>query len=177
MIKFEKTNLLGIYLYLRQLEMSIDRRMKLKDFEDVKNFFAIRTSPSKVVDFLRKKSGLNQVDLSQNENTDLNMPEYNSNIIVRTFRRYFLPNSLFKVEVIYTVFLLECVLKFFQNPNNESDVADLRYRLRLCYETIYTPLFPASDRKKVQDIEHLNQADFIKYKKLEEILGTSWLSR
>lgn len=163
---------LGLFCYLRQLELSLDR---FDIWEKLLEYFSKRTPITSVMDALEALLKKNNEPLKTRSNFAIRDTFFNKwlQYALSLFGR---KPYLYSEEIRYIHYLFGAVLLLFRKKDKPEQkcLNELRIKLRFCYEGLRFRLHEAAFRKGIS-IEHYNQNDILRCLPLEEIVGRDWL--
>lgn len=170
---FVKPNFfLGLYCFLRQIELSLDR---FDRWEKLLEYFSKRTPITKVIDVLEVLLNKKNDSFTCRSNFAIRDTFINK-LFQYTFSHFGRRPFLYSEEIEYIHYLLGSVshlLSGIEKPKQDY-INELRVKLRFCYEGFRFRLHEATI-KKGNSIEHYNQNSNSQCYSLEEIAGCSWL--
>lgn len=147
----EKNKIIGLYAYLRQVELSLDRAL-LDSWEKLVLYFEDKVPPNKIIEYLKSIKKNRSVLIKYKKHYYLHEPE--------------IPEicSLLKIFSIY--------LEDRRNPN-QVDIINLRSGLNSFTSKIHSRI-PKKYIFKANKIEHFNQNEYLSFYTLEQVLGKKW---
>lgn len=173
-ISFERDFLCGLYLYLLQIELSIDRALN-GGWKEMAMFFNDKNKANIVIETLLKDSEYGEV-------RPLYYPEFSSLVNKKRmviFRRpLFSSFLLYEDEIVYICEILRAFDNYLQADEVPEDGSLIKIRMGLydVRENI-ARMIDKSIRKRSNSISHFNHNLNIEVQELETILGTTWLKQ
>lgn len=181
---FSRAQYLGLCAYVNQAELSLDRtrsdaRGALADFYRTQ----VRQSIGKVIKSLRKLLGKHDIDsLAYLKALETSSASWVSNGVIRitsfltwtAFGGVRLPVH----DLVNVVVALERFAKILAAPEAvpQEELTALRLRLAIVACNLDRRLPSRSLAAEARGVSHLNQAEHLKLKGVDEIAGSSWLS-
>lgn len=166
--RFEKSFLLGLYLFLRQLQLSIDRSLN-DDWAALVEYLSCKTSVLKVLDKLQSAS---TIDLEKSADDEVEKPRLSRGLSSVVGRK----NCLSDKELIFIYAKLRTMATFLlkdKAPDREV-LINLRMDLQHSEELVRSRISSKSLTDK-EFVEHFNQNESLACKGVEELVGGSWL--
>lgn len=165
-IQFTSNFLLGLYLFLRQSQLSIDR-CPPDSWNKLVNYFEVRTPIRRVIKVL-ENTALVSID---NISVDEIVNSLNKRNVLSIWRS---KNCLSEKELTYIYSCLLVLEDMFSCFPDRETLVNLRLRLADAEMIVYNRL----KRKTVvgrENIEHFNQSDMLSCKSIDELVGDVWL--
>jgi hypothetical protein len=167
--KIDNMFLLGLYLFLRQLQLSVDRSLN-DDWEKLVDYLSSKTAIEKVLDKLRS---ITTIDLQTNVDHHDGSPSATNRILdLFHINKQKLSNQ--EIAFIYTQ--LKSINSFLskkKRPERETLIS-LRISLQRAEELVASRI-GKYELKGKEFVEHFNQNEIRGCKKLEELVGGSWI--
>ena len=160
--KIDRSFLLGLHLFLNQMQLSLHRAKWIEFCGYVKSQFLL----SDILHELNSHFSCDGIVLNT-----LEVPE------IGFWQKLFIKNnSLYDVE---QKFIMSCVVKLHSSlelsdePDNEF-ISDLRLKLAYAAGIIQPRI--SEYREEYSRIDHFNQSEILQTKSLKELSGSSWPS-
>jgi len=168
-MKLDKKFLLGLYLYLRQRHLSIDRT-PCQDWRQLVDFFSDKTPIEKVMQKLEDTAPI-VVKCSDLENVI--KPPIKRSVVGKLMRKHY---CLSQDEFIYIYKQLSRLNRTLTQGYaiTAEEKGLLRVNLSHCDQIVHSRL-KNKDYNEEFIVEHFNQNPILTCKPLEEILGGPWL--
>lgn len=166
---FDRRFLVGLYLLLRQLQLSIDRSYG-STWESLVNYFAERTPIQNVLNRLKNA---NVVDMDQYSDEAVEQPKFDTRLFSRLMKQ---KGCLSEKELLFVYRKLKVVYLLFgdKDPPDHEHLVRLRLDLAHAEDLIRNRL----DKKLIKNkccVEHFNQNEILDCKSLDELVGNGWL--
>lgn len=172
-IEFDNIFIYGLYLYLLQIELSIDRVLH-GGWKELLAFFEDKYNVEKVLKILLKGTSSKKVE-------PLYKPDFRSSVDqkkVRKILRHLFPSAfLYEDEIVYISGILiafENYLNTHKPPENESLI-----NLRMGIYDVRENIAMMVDKKLIKRsklLDHFNHNVNINVQDLDSVLGTIWLN-
>lgn len=158
---FDQSYLTGLFLYLRMLQLSLDRAIA-GDWIDFISFLKSQKKPCDVLNSISNLCGYNAIPAT----VPSFLPSENvtSGVCI-----------LEKQEISFICWWLNQTAKLVEQRNyvpNNKEVVDVRYNLAVAEELVRATL--DMQDKSMDYVEHFNQNDVLKCKPIEHFVGEDW---
>lgn len=167
--KLEISFLLGLYLYLRQLQLSIDRSFN-GDWASLIDYFSSRTPVQAV---LNKLQTISTIDLNKATVEGVKRPALSKGLLsyVRWHKNY-----LTDEELIFIYARLKTWALIFSQENvpEQGSLIELRIDLQHAEELVAGRISKSALTGK-KFVEHFNQNESLACRGIDELVGESWL--
>lgn len=168
-VKFNKIFILGLYAYLRQVELSLDRVL-FDSWGKLILYFEDKIKPQEVINYLEK--------ITENKVKIIIFSKkivFHNNIFDSLFffgkYCYLSESDIFNIRSLLKTF---SILIQDMTPPDKDKLIELRMQLNsLCHEL--EGKLPKKNIQKAQYVEHFNQNKCLHCISLEEIVGEEWL--
>ena len=162
----EYGQLLFLYAYLRQIDLSLDRS-RWTSLDELQSYFKRRLQPAQIIGYLKRNFRLSETDLRQ----FVFFPEK------KTFRgklRSMIAKSLFlrQDEILYCCKLLWAFDKELKSDTKKYnlEIEKLRIDVARYYTEILESMISNKDLNKLMRIEHYEQNDKIEVIEMNEFI-------
>ncbi|OUS03835.1 hypothetical protein A9Q81_06820 [Gammaproteobacteria bacterium 42_54_T18] len=164
---FDEFFLTGLYLYVRQSQLSVDRVICNK-WEAIVDFFDDRIAAEDVLNSIHERTGVEFGAIQLNVS---DRPKV-FRLIPRIFMRKL---CLTSHQLEFIVNSIGCFSRYLQNSEapSDQDLVELRMDLYLSEQIIGSRLKRYSD-DSLHFVEHLNQSQELECKSIKELLGRDW---
>lgn len=172
-IRLKKKFVLGLYTYLRQMELSVDRVLQ-DSWGKLIIYFDERISPQKVITLLEshvidksrlcKNSGEKLIEINYSEKLEAR--------IMSVFGKFPYLTDLELSKIYSALQTFSKLLESKKTPPNDM-LIQLRMQLHSYCKSLALKL-NNRDLKRAQSVEHFNQNDALEFVPLEEIIGAKW---
>ncbi|MEJ2613153.1 MAG: hypothetical protein P8179_24650 [Candidatus Thiodiazotropha sp.] len=165
---FDKKFLLGLYLFLRQLQLSIDR--SLDDWTGLVGYLSSKTPIETVLDKLRSTSTIN---LDDSAIGGVERPALSSGVLASALDR---KNCLSDEELVYIYANLRTLDSYLLGDDSPDRQALIDLRIDLQYsEDLVRKRINKSALTGKEFVEHFNQNETLTCASIEELVGDSLL--
>jgi hypothetical protein len=167
--RFDQSFLLGLYLFIRQLQLSIDRSLN-GDWEKLVEYFEAKTSVSEV---LEKLKSISTIDFESKTVGELTKPALVESLLSAIAGRQ---NTLSEEELVFIFSRLQefsALLSCSESPNPQA-LINLRLELQRAEDLVSSRI----DKKTLagkEFVEHFNQNDSLECKAINDLVGGAWL--
>ena len=163
-INFERIFFLGLFAFLRQVELSIDRR---EDDLHIKNYFSLLEGEFRAVE----KALLKHTAFKKFSNEELNIfiEKCDSYIENARHEKYFLYEQEASI-ILYLLTQLEDLLVDVSKGECNLALNKIRLYLAYSYENI-SHRMTEKEEGNLRQVEHLNQNEILKTKSILELVG------
>ncbi len=171
---FNKCFILGLFTYLKQIELSIDRSLN-NPWDDVICFFNDKPNPNVILKYFDKYyhvKNIKEYDIFY----DQIKLSFSSKLIAIVLTKIFNKPFLFNKEInflYYSIKEFELYLEKTNNPNI-NNLVDLRLKLRSCCDLLSVRL-SKKVLERAQYIEHFNQNEKLNCLDFDSIVDEGWL--
>ena len=169
-IEIKYNQVIFLYAYLRALDLSIDRsRWTL--WEDLQSYFKDFVLPSDVIQYIRNKLFLTELD-------------FQKNVLVKPRGRIDRLNTIIlgqvqlkKDEILYICKLLYDFDKILNSENKSYnlEIEKLRIDIAKFYTEVLETLITKKDLARVMKVEHFEQSDSIETVKLDKFIPNDFI--
>lgn len=165
-IKIEYHQLLFLYAYSRQIDLSLDRS-RWTSWDKFQDYYSCRLQPDKVIEYLQRSFQLPNIDFEQfiffpKKKTIIDKLEF------RIRKNQFLSQG----EVLYCCKLLWAFDKELKSDNKgyNLDIEKLRIDVSTFYSQILELLISHNDLNRLMKVEHYEQNDKIEVIEMSEFI-------
>ncbi len=166
--RLDKNFLLGLYLFLRQLQLSIDRSLN-DDWAALVEYLSYKTSVQEVLDKLQSAS---TIDLEKRAGDKVERPCLSKGLSSVVGRK----NCLSNEEIIYIYAKLKTIASFLVGDSAPHREALINLRMDLLHsEELVKIRISKKYLTSKEFVEHFNQNEALACKGIDELVGRSWL--
>jgi len=165
-IKIKYQQLLFLYAYLRQIDLSLDRS-RWTSWNEFQDYFRNRLQPVQVIEYLKRNFQLPDIDLEQ----FISFPEKKT--IMKKLKSTIGKNQfLNQNEILYCCKLLCVFDKELKSDNKDYnlDIEKLRIDVSRFYSETLELLISRKDLNRLMKIEHYEQNDKIEVIEINEFV-------
>ena len=162
-MKFESQYLIGLFLFLRMLQLSMDRALG-GDWKELCVFFAGQPSPNDVLRSMSKRCGY---DVTSGLESSVELPPKSRGTKL----------SLNREEIKYISWCLLIASELLQRRDglpSKGEIAEFRLNLAYAEELVQRRLKRTT--RPIEYIEHFNQNEMANFHSIEDLVGKSWPS-
>lgn len=162
-MKFEKRYLIGLFLFIRMLQLSLDRALDGR-WKDLLEFMETQPNIREVIHSISEICGSDVVP------TMAPAPLSGQNKMLQKL-------TLDREEVSFVCWWLQMSADLLQredSPATNKEISDIRCNLAYAEELVETRL--GKTDRSIQYVEHYNQSEMIKCKSITDLVGRSWPS-
>lgn len=165
---FDKRFLLGLFLFLRQLQLSIDR-----SFDDWVGLVGYLSSKTPIETVLDKLQATSTIDLDNSTIDGVERPALSNGLLASVLGR---KNCLSGEELVYIYMHLKTLSSYLlrDDPHGRQDLIDLRMDLQYS-ENLVRGRINRSALTGKEFVEHFNQNETLTCASIDELVGDSWL--
>ncbi len=167
-VLFEQKFLLGLFLFIRQLQLSIDRSLN----DDWKKLAVYLKSKASIQDVLERLISISKLDLKKSRlhSSKRSLPK---RLLPSFFSRL---NTLTENEIIFIYSRLQSVSVILSDhePPNRQELISLRYDLYQAEELVKGKIEKSAVKDK-EYVAHFNQNKHLVFRELDELVGEAWL--
>lgn len=168
-MKLNKTFLLGLYLYVRQVELSIDRSLHV-DWDTIVDYFADKTP---IETLIKKLESVTTIELKDIPFDTVVKPKVRLRPLPLLLRKKYCLSDEELIYIYTQLSLLSKVMVRGASPKRKQRT-DLRMSFSHCESILFSRLKPRDYKDKIY-VEHYNQNPILRCKPLEELIGNDWL--
>jgi hypothetical protein len=165
-VKIEYSQLLFLYAYLRQIDLSLDRS-RWTSWGELQGYFKERLQPVQMIEYLKSNFQLPNTDLDN----FVFFPE-KKNFITKV--KYFLCRDLFlrQNELLYFYKLMRTFDKELKSNNKEYNlnIEKLRINVAEFYDGVLGLMILNKDLNRLMKIEHYEQNSIIEVIEMSEFV-------
>lgn len=164
--KIKYNQLLFLYAYLRQIDLSLDRS-RWNSWNEFQNYFESRLQPFSVIEYLKMSFQLPETDFDQFV-FFLEKKTFSEKLKSNFAKSLFLKQN----EILYCCKLLSLFNKYLKSDVEEYnlEIEKLRIDIAEYYSKLLELMISKKDLKKLMKIEHYKQSDTIEVVSLKEFL-------
>lgn len=173
-IYFSQTFIFGLYTYLRQIDLSLDRVL-YDSWDKFLLFYEDKISHKKVLEYIENQCK-DKVELFNKSNPEKpDLPFFRRFLSIYNKVIYGKP-YLYDFEIAYLYSVIKKISRFISSEHtpNKEQIIELRMEL-IPYDSILSLKLNKNEIDRAHSIEHFNQSDFIAFSSLKTIVGENWL--
>ncbi len=173
-MKIKYNQLLFLYAYLRQIDLSLDRS-RWNSWNKLQYYFKNRLQPTQMIEYLKKSFFLPETDLDQ----FVFFLEKKS--LTERLKFIFIKDGLLKQnEILYCCKLLSIFDKYLRSDIKEYnlDIEKLRIDVAEYYSKSLELMISKKDLNRLMKIEHFEESDQIEVISMKEFVPDDfWVNR